>query len=151
MAAASRKILTDGFVRKCRSVDRPAAALLQDLAERGLLADTLVVWGASSAELRCARIAEESTIRSSAATTIQELSRCGWPAAGIKPGIEYGLTDEIGYSVADNPVPIQNLHATILQLLGFDHNRFVFPAPGGLHQKLTTVMKHAEVVQGILT
>ena len=72
-----------------------------------------------------------------------------WMAgAGVKPGMTYGETDEVGYTAAENPVELRDFHATLLHLLGFNHNRFNFPFQG-LDQKLTGV-KPARVIEEIL-
>ena len=72
-----------------------------------------------------------------------------WMAgAGIKPGFSYGETDALGYEAAVNPVPLHNFHATLMHLLGFDHEKLNFPYQG-LAQKLTGV-KHAKVVKDVL-
>ena len=72
-----------------------------------------------------------------------------WMAgAGIKPGFSYGETDALGYESAVNPVPLRNFHATLMHLLGFDHEKLNFPFQG-LAQKLTGV-KHAKVVKDVL-
>lgn len=142
--------LHHGFVRKCKSIDQPAAALLRDLEQRGLLEDTLVVWGGEFGRtpMRENRGGVNNPFlgrdHNPGAFTM-------WLAgAGVKPGFEYGRTDEVGYSVVEKPVAPHDLHATLLHLLGFDHDRFTYPAPGGLSQKLTTVTKRAEVIKGIL-
>jgi hypothetical protein len=67
---------------------------------------------------------------------------------GVKPGISYGETDELGYRVASDPVHVRDFHATLLQLFGFDHHKLSFPFQG-LNQKLTGV-KPAKVIKGIL-
>lgn len=143
--------LEGGFIRKCKSIDRPAAALLQDLEQRGLLEDTLVIWGGE--------FGRTPMRENRGGVNNPFLGRDHNPGAftmwlaggGIKQGFEYGVTDDIGYTVAENPVAIHNFHATLLHLLGFDHNRFTFPAPGGIQQKLTTVTKSAEVIREILS
>ncbi len=69
--------------------------------------------------------------------------------AGVKPGMTYGATDEVGYNAVENPVQLRDFHATLLHLLGFNHEKFYVPFQG-LNQKLTGV-KHAKVVSDILT
>jgi hypothetical protein len=139
-----------GFVRKCQSIDRPAAALLKDLDQRGLLENTLVVWGGEFGRtpMRENRGGVNNPFvgrdHNPNAFTV-------WLAGGgVKNGFEYGQTDEIGYTVASEPVTVHDLHATLLKLLGFDHTRFTYPAPGGINQRLTTITKPANVVEGIL-
>ena len=115
-----------GFVKKCESIDKPIAALLTDLEQRGMLEETLVVWGGEFGR-----------------TSMQE-NRGG----GVKPGISYGETDDMGYHCAKDPVHIRDLHATMLKLFGFDAKRLSYPFQG-LDQKLIGV-KPAKVVEGIL-
>ena len=115
-----------GFVKKCESIDKPIAALLTDLEQRGMLEETLVVWGGEFGR-----------------TSMQE-NRGG----GVKPGISYGETDDMGYHCAKDPIHIRDLHATMLKLFGFDAKRLSYPFQG-LDQKLIGV-KPAKVVEGIL-
>ena len=115
-----------GFVKKCESIDKPIAALLTDLEQRRMLEETLVVWGGEFGR-----------------TSMQE-NRGG----GVKPGISYGETDEMGYHCAKDPIHIRDLHATMLKLFGFDAKRLSYPFQG-LDQKLIGV-KPAKVVEGIL-
>jgi hypothetical protein len=146
--AGYRTRRVEGVVTHCPHL--AAAALLRDLELRGLLEDTLVVWSGEFGRtpMRENRGGVNNPFvgrdHNPSAFTI-------WMAGGgVKRGFEYGLTDDIGYTVAEHPVAIQDLHATILHLLGFDHDRFTFPAPGGIQQKLTTVTKHADVIRQIL-
>jgi hypothetical protein len=142
--------LKEGFVRKCRSIDRPAAALILDLERRGLLEDTLVIWGGEFGRtpMRENRGGQQSAF----------LGRDHHPGAftiwlaggGIKSGHEYGRTDDFGYDIAENPLPVQDFHATLLHQLGLDHSKLTYPVPGGLQQRLTTVTKPARLVPGIL-
>lgn len=140
--------LKDGFVDKCRDLDQPMAALLADLKQRGLLEDTLVIWGGEFGR---------TSMRENRGGT--EMSFVGrdhnpnaftmWLAgAGIKSGFSYGQTDDMGYLAAESPVQVRDLHATILHLLGIDHEKMIVPYQG-LNQKLTGV-KPARVVKEIL-
>jgi len=142
--------LKEGFVRKCRSVDRPAAALIQDLDRRGLLDDTLVIWGGEFGRtpMRENRGGKQSLF---AGRDHHPGAFTMWLAGGgIKPGYEYGRTDDFGYDIIENPVHVQDFHATMLNLLGLDHAKLSYPVPGGLQQRLTTVTKPAKVVREIL-
>ena len=140
--------LNDGFLTKCRQVDRPIAALLTDLKQRGLLKDTLVVW---SGEFGRTPMRENR-----GGTEMRYVGRDHNPGAftlwmaggGIKPGITYGETDPVGYSAAQDPVELRDFHATMLQLLGFDHSRLSVPFQG-LNQRLTGV-KPTRVIEEIL-
>ena len=140
--------LNVGFVKRCEEVDQPTAALLSELKDRGMLEDTLVVWGGefgrtSMRENRGGHV-NKFTGRDHhpGAFTI-------WMAGGgVKPGFSLGQTDEMGYEIVKDPVEIRDLHATILYLLGFDHEKLNYPFQG-LNQKLTSV-KHSRVVGEIL-
>jgi arylsulfatase A-like enzyme len=148
-AADSEALNTEqGFQRKCREIDQATAALLVDLKQRGLLDDTLVVWGGEFGRtpMRENRGGKEMAFvgrdHHPEAFTI-------WLAgAGVKPGFSYGETDPIGYSATTEPVEVRDFHATLLHLLGLDHRRLVFPYRG-LDEKLTGV-KEARVVGEIL-
>ena len=140
--------LNIGFVKRCLEVDQPIAALLSDLKERGMLEDTLIVWGGefgrtSMRENRSGQVTKfTGRDHNPGAFTI-------WLAGGgVKPGFTHGETDDLGYEVARDPVEIRDLHATILYLLGFDHRKLNYPFQG-LDQKLTSV-KPSRVVAEIL-
>lgn len=128
-------------------IDQPAAALLKDLKQRGLLKDTLVVFGGE--------FGRTTFCQGKLSTTNygrDHHPRCftAWMAGGgIKGGITYGQTDEFSYNVAENPVHVRDFNATILHQLGIDHNRLSFPFQG-LDQKLTGV-EEAHVVKEILS
>ena len=107
--------IVEKLPRLCRQTDRPVAALINDLKQRGLLDDTLVVWGG---EFGRTPMNEARNGRTSAATTIRAPSRCGWPAAASSRASTIGSTDELGYNVVEDPVHVHDLHATILHLLG---------------------------------
>ena len=138
-----------GFIGKCESIDKPIAALLTDLEQRGMLEDTLVVWGGefgrtSMQENRGGGAANQFVGRDHNPNAF-----CLWMAGGgVKPGISYGETDDMGYHIAKDPVHIRDLHATMLKLLGFDAKRLSYPFQG-LDQKLIGV-KPAKVIEGIL-
>jgi len=138
--------ITDGLTKKCASMDKPVAALIRDLKERGLLEDTLVVWGG---EFGRTPFREGRTAKS------QILGRDHYPDAftmmmaggGIKPGCDYGASDELGFSVAENPVHVHDLQATILHQLGLDHEDLTYRFQGR-DFRLTDV--HGHVVHDIL-
>jgi len=148
--AAASEDLRDGFVRKCRSIDLPIAALLTDLEQRGLLEETLVVWGGEFGRTPMAENRGGSDQRVYGRDHNPQAFTMWMAGAGVKRGHSVGQTDEFGYSVVENPVQPQDLHATMLHLLGFDHARLTYPVPGGLKQRLTTVTKTATVVQDVL-
>jgi hypothetical protein len=129
-------------------VDKPIAALLADLDQRGLLEETLVVWGGEFG-----RMPVSETYNTGGKPGGRDHNPKGftyWLAgAGVKPGVSYGETDEIGEAAVVNPHHLRDLHATILHLMGLDHNKLTF-LHGGLNQKLTGVVK-ANVIRGILS
>lgn len=120
----------------CRDLDQAAAGLIKDLKQRGMLDDTLVIWGGEFGRtIYCqGKLTKETYGR-------DHHPRCFtmWMAgAGIKPGIVYGDTDEFGYNITENPVHIRELNATILHQLGIDAERFVYQHQG-LDQRLIGV------------
>jgi hypothetical protein len=146
--AAAHEALNEGFKDKCREIDRPTAALLIDLEQRGLLEDTLVIWGGEFGRtpMRENRGAQEMPFigrdHHPDAFTV-------WLAGGgAKSGFSYGETDPIGYAPIANPVHVRDFHATILHLLGLDHAELTYPFRG-LNEKLTGV-KPARVVHEIV-
>lgn len=107
----------------CADVDKPMAALLTDLKERGLLEDTLVIWGG---EFGRTPVSENGDGRDH-----NHWGFTMWMAGGgIRPGLTYGATDEFGFSAVDNKVHIHDLHATILHLLGLDHEKLTYRYAG---------------------
>jgi hypothetical protein len=133
--------LRDGHTKNARSVDQPIAALLADLKERGLFESTLVVW---SGEFGRTPFAQGSDGRDH-----NQYGFSIWMAGGgVKGGITYGATDEFGYKVIENRVEMHDLHATMLHLLGMDHERLTYRF-GGLDMRLTGVEGH--VVHDILS
>lgn len=131
---------------QCMDVDQPTAALIKDLKSRGLLEDTLVVFGGEFGR----------TVYSQGKLTKENYGRdhhprnfCMWMAGGgIKAGFSYGETDDFSYNITENPVHLNELNATILHSLGIDNNRFSFPFQG-LEQRLTGV-EHVQVVKDLL-
>ena len=135
-----------GLTKKCARMDKPVAALIRDLRERGLLDDTLVVWGGEFGRtpFREGRTAAGSILGRDHYPDCFSLFMAG---GGIKPGFTYGETDELGFSVARDKVPVYNLQATIMHLLGFDHTRLTFRLQGRDY-RLTDV--YGEVVPALL-
>ena len=121
-------------------VDQPISALLTDLKARGLLQDTLVLWGGEFGRTPTAQASDGRDHNPEAFTV--------WMAGGgVKPGLSYGATDDYGYYSVENKVHFHDLHATILHLLGLDHKRLTYRY-AGRDFRLTDV--HGEVVKGIL-
>jgi len=130
----------EGSVAESAKVDRPIAALLTDLAGRGLLDDTLVLWGAEFGRTPTAEDRDGRNHHPQAFTM--------WMAGGgVRGGLSYGLTDDFGYAPVENPVHMHDLHATLLYALGLDHERLIY-RHGGRDFRLTDV--HGEIVHDIL-
>jgi hypothetical protein len=128
---------------KCRDIDQPCAALVRDLKQRGLLDDTIVIWGGEFGRTPMGEV-RESTGRNHHIDAFTM-----WLAGGgIKSGCIYGQTDEFGFGAVENPVHVRDLHATLLHLLGLDHHRLSVRSQG-LDFRLTGV-NPAHVVQGLL-
>lgn len=137
--------LPEGLPKRCRETDRAAAGLVTDLEQRGMLDDTLVVWGGEFGRtVYCqGRLTKDDYGR-------DHHPRCFtiWMAGGgAKPGIVYGETDDYGYNVVADPVHVHDLQATILRTLGIDHTKLTFKFQGR-HFRLTDV--HGRVVNDIL-
>jgi len=131
------------LANQCKNTDQASAALVTDLAQRGMLEDTLVIWGGEFGRT----VYSQGKLGSGR----DHHGRCfsTWVAGGgIKPGLSYGLTDDYSYNIVENPVHIRDLNATILHCLGMNHDRFTFRFQG-LNQKPTGVQP-AKVVNGIL-
>ncbi len=133
---------------KCRDVDRGMAALIRDLRQRGLLDETLVIWGGEFGRTPMAQTDTGAGVATKPGRDHHKEAFTMWLAGGgVKPGISYGLTDELGYSIARDPVHIHDLNATLLHLLGLDHERLTFRYQGRDY-RLTDV--HGHVVRGLL-
>ncbi len=137
--------LPGGIRNECKQTDQASAALVQDLASRGMLDDTLVVWGGEFGRTNyCQGLFNASNFGR------DHHPRCFtiWLAGGgIKPGITYGQTCEYGYNIVQDGVHVHDFHATLLHLLGIDHERLTYPFQGRRY-RLTDV--HGKVVKGIV-
>ncbi len=121
---------------QCLDVDQPTAALIKDLKERGMLEDTLVVFGG---EFGRTAYCQGKLARESYGRDHHPRNFCMWMAGGgIKAGMTYGATDDFSYNVTENPVHLNELNATILHCMGIDHSRFTVRHQG-LDQRLTGV------------
>jgi hypothetical protein len=137
--------LPGGIRRQAKDVDQACYALVQDLKQRGLLDDTLVVWGGEFGR----------TNYSQGKLTATDYGRDHHPrcftiwmcGGGVKKGMTYGATDDYGYNVAENPVDVHDLHATILHQLGLDHEKLTYKFQGRYY-RLTDVSGH--VVKSVL-
>ena len=135
-----------GMRTQCSETDQPTGALLADLKDRGMLDDTLVVWGGEFGR----------TVYSQGTLTAENYGRdhhprnfCMWMAgAGVRGGITYGETDDFSYNIVKDPVHLNDLNATILHLMGIHHSAFTYKFQG-LDQRLTGVQE-AKIVRGIL-
>ena len=131
---------------QCLQTDQPSAALVQDLKQRGMLKDTLVIWGGEFGR----------TVYSQGALTDENYGRDHHPrcftvwmaGGGIHGGLNYGETDDFSYNIVKDPVDVHDLHATVLHCLGIDHTRLTFKFQGR-HYRLTDV--HGNVVSKILS
>jgi hypothetical protein len=134
--------LNADFEKVVRQVDQPSVALLLDLKRRGLLDDTLVIWGGEFGRTPMGEV------RSSIGRDHHVDAFTIWLAgSGIKPGIIHGKTDELGFAAETGAVHVHDLHATLLHLLGFDHERLTFRFQGRDY-RLTDV--HGQVIRDIL-
>ncbi len=132
----------------CDRTDKPTAALLRDLKQRGLLDSTLVVWGGEFGRLPIAQLTQDKDERK-AGRDHNKNAFCTWMAGGgTKPGLTYGVTDELGLKAVEGRVSVRDWHATILHLLGMSHEQ-LFIEQHGLKEKLTGV-EEAKVVKGVL-
>jgi hypothetical protein len=138
--------IRDGLTAKCQNMDKPVVALIQDLKERGLFDETLVIWGG---EFGRTPFREGRTSRGNI------LGRDHYPdcftifmaGGGLKPGLSYGKTDELGFNIAENKVHVHDFQATVLHLLGIDHTKLTYKFQGRDY-RLTDV--HGNIINGIL-
>lgn len=138
--------LTTELYTQCEDTDQPAAALVQDLKQRGLLDDTLVIWGGEFG--RTPFLQGEMNDRPQWGRDHHPYVFTNWIAGGgVKPGITYGASDDLGIDIAENPVHVHDFQATLLHQLGIDHERLTYKFQGR-NFRLTDV--HGEVVKGIL-
>ena len=130
-----------------KQIDQPIAALLTDLKQRGMLDDTLVIWGGEFGRTPTVELKPSGD-----KTMGRDHNPYGfsvWMAGGgVKGGTVYGATDEFGFKAVENPVHVHDLHATILHLLGFDHERFTYRY-AGRDFRLTDV--HGNVVKELVS
>jgi uncharacterized protein (DUF1501 family) len=138
--------LPAGISHQCRQTDQAAAALVADLAERGLLDETLVVWGGEFGR----------TTYCQGRMTASDYGRDHHPrcfsmwlaGGGVRGGMVHGATDDFSYNIVQDGVHVHDLHATLLHLLGIDHERLTWMFQGR-HYRLTDV--HGRIVKPILS
>jgi hypothetical protein len=135
------KVLAQQYAKHGPVLDQPAAALLRDLKQRGLLKDTLVLW--------CTEFGRMPTFQKGASGRDHNPSgfTCWLAGAGVRTPFSYGATDEFGYKAVENVTTVYDVYATILHLLGLDHERLTF-YHNGLDRRLTDV--HGHVIKEIL-
>lgn len=137
--------LRQGLESSCAKTDRPAAALIRDLKQRGLLDSTLVIWGGEFGRLPIAQNPGPNAGRDHGPSGFTI-----WMAGGgMKPGLTYGATDEIGYRAVENRVSVHDFHATVLHMLGMNHRNLVFQREGR-HERITDEFP-ARVVTDVLS
>jgi hypothetical protein len=137
--------LESGMRDASQRTDKPVAGLLSDLKQRGLLDSTLVIWGG---EFGRSPIAQTDAGPSAGRDHNPKAFSLWMAGGGVKPGVVYGATDDIGYEAVENKVSVTDWHATILHLLGLDYQKLVFDQ-SGLKEKLTSVLE-ARIVKEIL-
>jgi uncharacterized protein (DUF1501 family) len=135
--------LKENHDKMAASMDRPVAGLIKDLKRRGLLDDTLVVWATEFG-----RGPNTQGMGKPGRDHHPDAFTVFLAGAGVKKGVSYGASDEIGFSAVEHPTTIPDLHATILHLLGVDHEALTF-YHNGIHRRLTDVS--GNVIHGILT
>lgn len=134
-----------GITNQCKKTDQATGAFILDLKQRGLLDDTLVVWGGEFGR----------TVYSQGVLTKDNYGRDHHPrcfsmwmaGAGVKQGFSYGETDDFSYNITQNPVHVHDFHATLMHLMGIDHERMTYKFQGRRY-RLTDV--HGKVIKDIL-
>lgn len=133
--------LKKGLTNNCRDTDQASAGLIKDLKARGLLEDTLVIWGGEFGRTPMVQGGDDGRDHHNRGFSL-------WLAGGgVRPGISFGATDDFGFNAVENPVHVHDLQATLLHLLGFDHTRLTYRSQGR-DFRLTDV--HGKTVTGIL-
>lgn len=136
-----------GLRNKCREIDRPMAALLLDLKQRGLLEETLVVWGGEFGRTPMQENREGKVQGFKGRDHHVDAFTMWMAGGGVKKGTSYGITDDFGFAGVDERVSVHDLHATILQLMGFNHEKFTYEFQGRPF-RLTDV--HGELIHSVL-
>jgi uncharacterized protein (DUF1501 family) len=137
--------LPSAIRNQCRETDQACGALVRDLKQRGMLDDTLVVWGG---EFGRTSYSQGKLTKTSYGRDHHPRCFTMWLAGGgIRPGLTYGETDPYGYNIVRDPVPVHDLQATLLHMLGIDHERLTYKHQGRRY-RLTDV--HGHVVRDVL-
>jgi hypothetical protein len=132
----------------CDRTDVPIAGLLVDLKQRGLLDETLVIWGGEFGRLPIAQLPPDKDERKAGRDHNKNAACCWFAGGGVRNGITYGSTDELGFAATENRVSVPDWHATILHLLGLNHDE-LYVEQNGLREKLTGVLP-AHVVRDVI-
>jgi hypothetical protein len=133
---------------KCKQVDQPIAALIKDLKERGLLDETLVVWSAEFGRTPMGQGTGGSGEKTAIGRDHHKEAFTVWMAGGgTKPGHVHGRTDDLGYGIADSPVHVHDFNATLLHLLGMDHERLTYRFQG---RKFRLTDVHGHVIKNVI-
>jgi len=140
--------LASGLKSACERTDLPIAALLEDLKQRGLFGSTLVVWGGEFGRLPIAQLPADKDARKAGRDHNKNAFSSWLAGAGVKGGTTHGATDDLGLRAVEGQVSVPDWHATILHLLGLDHD-LLFVDRNGFKEKLTSVFD-ASVVKEIL-
>jgi hypothetical protein len=120
--------LPDHLSKQCRDTDQPSAALVTDLKQRGLLDDTLILWGGEFG--RTVYCQGELTAKTYGRDHHPRCFTMWLAGGGVQPGLTYGATDDFSYNITENPTEIYDLNATILHLLGMDHTQLTYRFQG---------------------
>ena len=137
--------LPKALPKQCRETDQASAALVQDLKQRGMLDDTLVVWGGEFGRTNYCQ--GKLTAKNFGRDHHPKCFTIWMAGGGVKPGISYGKTDDFGYNITEKGVHVHDFQATLLHLLGIDHERLNYKFQGRRF-RLTDV--HGRVVKDIL-
>jgi hypothetical protein len=138
----------EGITLKAQEVDRPCMALITDLKQRDMLKDTLIVWAGEFGRTPMQQIESGTGTTTKPGRDHHKEAFTIWMAGGgTKPGLSFGKTDDFGYSVAENPVHVHDLNATVLHLLGLDHERLTYKYQGR-EFRLTDV--HGRVIRELM-
>lgn len=141
--------IESGLRTICGQTDKPIAGLLRDLKRRGLLDETLIVWGGEFGRMPIAQMNPGADPKTIGRDHNPRTFTVWLAGGGVKAGTVFGASDELGYQAVENPVSVADLHATILHQLGLSHEQLFFER-NGLREKLTGVLP-ARVVQEVLT
>jgi uncharacterized protein (DUF1501 family) len=139
--------LKGGFLKQCKSVDQPMAALLKDLKQRGLLEDTLVVWAGEFGRTPIREVRPGADLKNIGRDHNPGAFTIWMAGGGVKPGTTYGETDDISFDIVRDKVHVHDLQATILHLLGMDHEKLTYFYQGR-NFRLTDV--HGNVVKDVI-